>query len=644
MPVASADNGSGNSFQKAEADRRRGLNSRSPWEGVLGASLTDRDSCSFLVWAPNARNVQLQIESARNCHIEMKPMQNGYFHCCQSSIPAGTTYLYVLDGQKKRPDPASRYQPQGVHGPSQVCSHAFDWTDSAWRGISLESAVFYELHVGTFTPEGTFDAIIDRLPALKSLGITLVELMPVAQFPGERNWGYDGVFPYAVQNSYGEPDGLKRLVNACHSLGVGVALDVVYNHLGPEGNYLHDFGPYFTDRYKTPWGDAINFDGAQSDEVRRFFLENALYWIREFHVDALRLDAVHAIIDVSARRFLEELTERVRDLSLQLGRNILVIAENDRNDARSLKPVELGGFAFHSQWNDDFHHSTHALVTGERQGYYQDFGSIRDLAKACREGFVYSGQYSVFRKCSHGSSSAETPNQQFVVFSQNHDQVGNRAQGERLSQLVDFETQKLTAGIVLLSPFIPLIFMGEEYGEPAPFQYFVSHEDSRLLQKVREGRRGEFGDSGWSNSVPDPAAVETFSRSKLQWDTRDAGQHRILQSFYTELLRLRRSLPELSNLSKADTDVTEVDPEALIIKRTHGADCAMLFFNFGQASVRLDTPSDRFKWLKQLDSRDSKWGGPGSSAPEFIGPASDITFELGRRSFVLFRLGQGKAL
>lgn len=620
------------------------MNSSSPSEVALGANLLEGDSCSFLVWAPNARDVQLQIEGAQNCHIEMKPMENGYFHCCASSVPAGATYFYLLDGQKRRPDPASKCQPQGVHGPSQVCRDSFDWTDSAWRGISLESAVFYELHVGTFTPEGTFEATIDRLPALKSLGITLVELMPVAQFPGERNWGYDGVFPYAVQNSYGGPDGLKRLVNACHAIGIGLALDVVYNHLGPEGNYLHDFGPYFTDRYKTPWGDAINFDGAQSDEVRRFFLENALHWIREFHVDALRLDAVHAIIDVSARRFLEELTKRVSDLSLQVGRNIHVIAENDRNDARSLKPLELGGFAFDSQWNDDFHHSLHALVTGERQGYYQDFGSIHDLAKACREGFVYSGQYSAFRKCSHGSSSAETPNQQFVVFSQNHDQVGNRAQGERLSQLVDFETQKLIAGALLLSPFIPLLFMGEEYGELAPFQYFVSHEDPDLLEKVREGRRGEFGGAGWSSAVPDPAAVETFSRSKLHWDTRDTGRNRVLLSFYEELLKLRRTLPELSRLNKGDTDVTEVDPAILIIRRTHGADCATLFFNFGQASVRLDTPSDRFRWRKQLDSGDEKWGGPGSSTPEFIGAASDIGFELRKRSFIVFRLDRGKAL
>lgn len=620
------------------------MNSRSPSEVALGANLMEGDSCSFLVWAPNARNVQVQLEGALNRHIQMKPMPNGYFHCCASAIPAGTTYFYVLDGQKRRPDPASKYQPLGVHGPSQVCTNAFDWTDSAWRGISLESAVFYELHVGTFTPEGTFDAIIDRLPALKSLGITLVELMPTAQFPGERNWGYDGVFPYAVQNSYGGPDGLRRLVNACHAIGIGVALDVVYNHFGPEGNYLHDFGPYFTDRYRTPWGDAINFDGAQSDEVRRFFLENAVYWIREFHVDALRLDAVHAIIDVSAKRFLEELTERVRDLSLRLGRNIHVIAENDRNDARSLKPRELGGFAFDSQWNDDFHHSIHALVTGERQGYYQDFGSIHDLAKACREGFVYSGQYSAFRKCFHGSSSAETPNQQFVVFSQNHDQVGNRAQGERLSQLVDFEIQKLIAGIVLLSPFIPFIFMGEEYGETAPFQYFVSHEDQGLLENVREGRRREFGHVEGSNTIPDPGAVETFFRSKLQWDSRNTGQHTVLLSLYTELLILRRTLPELSNLSKADTTVTKASPEALIIKRTHGEDCATMLFNFGQASVSLTIPLNNAKWQKRVDSRDKKWAGPGSSVPEFIGPANDITLELGKRSFVLFRLDRGKAL
>lgn len=607
----------------------------SPCELTLGATLRDDGSCSFFVWAPNAKDIKVQIEGYSVNQIPMRCLQNGYFQCDAPSHPE-TTYFYVLNG-RKRPDPASRFQPNGVHGPSQVCSGIFHWTDAGWRGLSLDSAVIYELHVGTFTPQGTFDAIIERLSALKSLGITFLDLMPVAQFPGERNWGYDGVFPYAVQNSYGGPQGLKRLVNACHELGIGVLLDVVYNHLGPEGNYLSDFGPYFTDCYKTPWGHAINFDGAQSDEVRRFFLENALYWIREFHVDGLRLDAVHAIIDVSAHRFLEELTGRVKQLSMHLGRSVHVIAENDRNDARSLRPVDEGGFGFDSQWNDDFHHSIHALVTGERQGYYQDFGRIHHLAKACSEGFVYSGQYSMFRQRSHGSSSEKTPNHQFVVFSQNHDQVGNRAQGERLSQLVDFETQKLVAGIVLLSPFIPLLFMGEEFGETAPFQYFVGHEDTELLGKVRKGRQREFEGFAWGNKIPDPGDLETFCRSRVNWDLRETGHHRVLLSFYEELLRLRRIYLALSDLSKAGTGVTVVEPDTLIIERTHNADKVRMFFNFGQEKVCLNAPLESGKWQKLLDSCDEKWRGTRSSIPESVDSASHAAWDLEGRSFVLFR-------
>lgn len=613
------------------------LKGASASQALLGANLTEGDDCcSFLVWAPNAKTVNLQIAGPQKSSTPMISVENGYFECEIPSLTGETTYFYLLDGQKKLPDPASKFQPQGVHGPSQVCNRVFDWKDSDWCGVPLDAAVLYELHVGAFTPEGTFDAIIHRLPDLKSLGVTLLELMPVAQFPGKRNWGYDGVFPYAVQNSYGGPEGLKRLVNACHDMEIGIALDVVYNHFGPEGNYLHDFGPYFTDRYKTPWGDAVNFDGPQSDEVRRFFLENALYWIREFHIDALRLDAVHAIIDVSARRFLEELVEHVRQTSLQLGRKIHVIAENDRNDARSLWPLERGGFGFDSQWNDDFHHSLHALVTGERNGYYQDFGSIVQLAKACREGFVYSGQYSAFRHCRHGSSSADTPNHQFVVFSQNHDQVGNRAQGERLSNLLDFETQKLVAGIVILSPFIPLLFMGEEYGESAPFQYFVSHTDPELLEKVRQGRRSEFRDFSSSDAIPDPAALETFSRSKLHWEQRNTGTNRSLLSFYTELLRLRRALPALSSLSKAETHVSVVDPDVLVMKRTRRAESAVIFFNFGQDKVHMRNPSQMIKWRKTLDSRDQRWSGTGSSVPELIESGAEADFELGARSFVLY--------
>src|SRR5487761_1019672 len=549
---------------------------------ALGATPLNDGSCSFLVWAPFAQQMELQIEEPTSRRIPMEQLERGYFHCSAAAVRPGTKYTYRLNETKQRPDPASRHQPLGVHGPSQVYCPRFPWSDWHWKGIALPSAVFYEIHVATFTPAGTFDAIIPRLPALKSLGITMLELMPVAQFPGDRNWGYDGVYPYAVQNSYGGPEGLKRLANACHEVGLGLALDVVYNHLGPEGNYFGDFGPYFTDHYRTPWGNAINFDGPHSDEVRRFFIENALYWISEFHVDALRFDAIHAIIDASAKSFLEELTSRVHEFAARAGRTVHLIAENDRNDARTVKSQDAGGYGFDAQWNDDFHHALHSLVTSERNGYYEDFGSIHDLAKAYSEGFVYSGQYSHFRRRRHGNSSRDIASHRFLVSSQNHDQVGNRAEGERLSQIAPFETLKLIAGAVLLSPFIPLLFMGEEYADSSPFQYFVSHGDEGLIHSVREGRRKEFERFKWQDSVPDPQFPATFTRSKLHWDQRTHGQHATLLSFYTHLLKLRRTVAALSHLDKQTSRVTAFDPSALIIERWHDADRVVIAFNFAR--------------------------------------------------------------
>lgn len=611
----------------------------SPSELALGVGRAE-DCYSFLVWAPRARRVDLQIEQPSR-RFQMAPIGGGYFHYLMPGEPGPTRYFYVLDEQKKRPDPASRYQPEGVHGPSEVCCHRFHWTDEGWTGLALTDAVIYELHVGTFTPAGTLDAIIDRLPGLKSLGMTLIELMPIAQFPGDRNWGYDGVYPYAVQNSYGGPEALKRLVDACHSQEIGVALDVVYNHLGPEGNYLNDFGPYFTDRYKTPWGNAVNFDDAYSDEVRRFFIENALYWISVFHIDALRLDAIHAIVDTSAKPFLHELTERVAELSVRLGRKVHIIAESDRNDARSLAPTEVGGFGVDSEWNDDFHHALHALVTCERDGYYKDFGTIDHLAKACREGFVYSGEYSSFRRRRHGSSSIDVPCYQFVVFSQNHDQVGNRAQGERLSQLVCFETLKLIAGSVLLSPFIPLLFMGEEYGESSPFQYFVSHGDLDLIEKVREGRRREFKHFRWQGDIPDPASPETFRNSKLHWGEREEGQHRTLLSLYTELTKLRRSMSALSNPSKATSRVVVFQADTLIVERWSDEERATIFYNFGKDPILLRHVLACGTWEKKLESSDKKWDGPGCLAPASFDGQGQIALEVRGRSFVLIQRSDG---
>ncbi len=605
----------------------------------LGATPLSDGRCRFVVWAPAASRVELRIvpsEGRQNERlVPMEAAAKGYFQVEMEDAVSGDRYTYRLDGSKNRPDPASRFQPEGVHGPSQITQPDFAWTDAAWKGHRLEGYVLYELHVGAFTPQGTFDAIIPRLNELRDLGITALELMPVAQFPGERNWGYDGAFPYAAQDSYGGPEGLRRLVDACHAQQVAVVLDVVYNHLGPEGNYLADFGPYFTDRYRTPWGPAVNFDGRGSDEVRRYFIENALYWIEECHVDALRLDAVHAIVDPSARPFLAELAAEVRKRAKQSGRRVHLIAESDRNDPRLAEPREQNGLGLDALWNDDFHHALHALLTGERSGYYCDFGRTEHMATAFREGFVYSGQYSEYRKRRHGAPSHHLPPHRLVVFAQNHDQVGNRMLGERLGALTSLEASKLAAGLVALSPYLPLLFMGEEYGETAPFQYFVSHSDPGLIEAVRKGRREEFAAFGWQGEVPDPQDAATFERSRLQWNLRSTGHHTVLVALYKELLLLRRSLPALAGGSK---EVMQVRPReakhALLVRRWSEASEALMIFHFADAvdEVRVKLPDG--EWQKRLDSADVQWMGPGSQIPERV--AGDVILSVGPKAFVLF--------
>ena len=450
------------------------------WKLDIGAEVTEQGNTRFRVWAPKARTVALRMMSGkRTSTIPLQEEDDGFFSGVIEDVAGNDQYLYLLDNAVLRTDPASRYQPDGVHGVSQVVDpRLFPWHDQDWTGIPLHEYVIYELHVGTFTGKGTFEAVIPLLGYLKELGITAVELMPVAQFPGDRNWGYDGVCPFAPQNSYGGPDGLKLLIDACHAWGMAIVLDVVYNHLGPEGNYLHDFGPYFTDRYRTPWGDAVNFDGPDSDPVRHYFVSNALYWITEYHVDALRLDAIHAVYDFSALHILRELGEAAHRQGGALGRRVHVIAESDLNDVRVINPLESGGYGLDAQWNDDFHHALRTLLTGERTGYYSDFGQFSHLVKGFEEGFVLSGEYSAYRRRRHGSSSAGIPPGKLVVFSQNHDQVGNRMRGERLGEHLSAQQLKLAAATVLLSPYVPLLFMGEEYGEPAPFPFFVSHGDA----------------------------------------------------------------------------------------------------------------------------------------------------------------------
>jgi maltooligosyltrehalose trehalohydrolase len=563
--------------------------------------------------------VAVRIVAPEERVVELAPAPCGYFRGGASGVGPGTRFFYRLDDRLERPDPASRFQPAGVHGPSEVAASQFEWGDQNWRGLPLEDFVLYEIHVGTFTREGTLDAIVPRLDALKDLGITAIELMPVAQFPGGRNWGYDGVYPFAVQDSYGGPAGLKRLVNACHQRGLAVVLDVVYNHLGPEGSYLADFAPYFTDRYHTPWGSAINFDGPGSDEVRRFFIENALQWVKEYHMDGLRLDAVHAIVDPSARPFLEELGAAVHQEAQRLHRHVQVIPESDRNDPRMVEEVAAGGYGLDAVWNDDFHHALHALLTEERTGYYSDFGKLEDLGKAWREGFVYSGQYSSYRQRRHGRSARHLPAGRFVVFGQNHDQVGNRMQGERLSHLVPFERLKLAAAVVLLSPYLPLLFMGEEYGEPAPFQFFVSHSDKGLIEAVRKGRGEEFSAFGWGGEVPDPQNEATFLRSKLDWELQKQAPHSALRSFYRELIRFRRDLPALAKLSNAELEASVHEKEqVLFIVRGREDDAVALAFHFGGEALTIRLPFPRGRWFARLDSSESRWGGVGEGAPADI--------------------------
>jgi maltooligosyltrehalose trehalohydrolase len=549
----------------------------------------------------------------------------GYFSGTVDGAREGDRYLYVLDDGTEKPDPASMFQPDGVHGSSQIVDQGkFSWSDGGWRGRALDEYIIYELHVGTFTGEGTFEAAITMLDNLLDLGITAVELMPVAQFPGERNWGYDVVYPFAPQNSYGGPVGLKKLVDACHCRGLAVILDVVYNHLGPEGNYLHGFGPYFTDRYRTPWGDAVNFDGPYSDEVRRFFIENALYWVNEYHVDALRLDAIHGIFDFSARHLLEELATAVHREAKKLGRKIYVIAESDLNDVRLINPLKKGGYGLDALWNDDFHHTVHTLLIEEKYGYYMDFGGTGQFAKSFRERFVYSGEYSRYRRRRHGNSAKGRKAEQFVVFAQNHDQVGNRMFGERLAALVSFESLKLAAAVVLLSPYVPLLFMGEEYGEDAPFLYFVSHSDPGLIEAVREGRKEEFKSFVSRGEPPDPSSVETFMRSKPDVRKRLSGNHAVLLRFYKKLIHMRKSIPALAVPEKDDFQVSAGEEEKLVlVERREGDSRVVCLFNFNEREVKARFPCTGEMWGKLLDSSDSAWSGPGAVLPGKIRGGAD---------------------
>jgi len=592
---------------------------RRPRRLELGATCLEAGGTVFRVWAPRVDSLAVRLVGQAGAGVfPLRAEAGGYFTAPVPGAGPGDDYLFCFPDGSERPDPVSRWQPQGVHGPSRIVDPAaFAWSDAGWHGLPLEDYLVYELHVGTFSAAGTFAAIIPRLDDLLELGVSAVELMPVAQFPGERNWGYDGVYPFAVQHGYGGPEGLKRLVDACHDRGLAVILDVVYNHLGPEGNYLGCYGPYFTDRYRTPWGEAINFDGPESDAVRDYFIANALFWVTEYHLDGLRLDAVHGIFDCGARPFLRELTAAVHAEAERLGRSVQVIAESDRNDVRTLLPAGQGGLGFDAQWNDDFHHALHALLTGERSGYYADFGELSQLAAALRAGFVYTGQYSRFRRRRHGSSAAGRPPRQFVVCAQNHDQVGNRARGDRLAGSLPLEKLKLAAGTVLLSPGLPLLFMGEEYGETAPFSYFTSHADPQLAAAVQKGRREEFAAFVWQGEVPDPQAEATFLAAKLDPQLRRGGTHRSLYGFYRELIRLRRELPALRHPDLEGLEIAVLaDQQVLELRRRTGGQEALCLFNFAAESREVPLPRRPGGWRKLLDSAAGKWGGSGAASAE----------------------------
>lgn len=596
----------------------------------LGAQYKKGRACEFTVWAPEAKSLSISILHPEQKNVPLSPEEFGYWSAVVDGVEPGTLYFYNINGEKQRPDPASQSQPEGVHGPSEVVQHDFAWTDQSWKGIALKDMLLYELHTGTFTPEGTFEAIIPKLDHLLELGINAIEIMPISQFPGSRNWGYDGVFPFAAQNSYGGVEGLKKLVNACHSKGIAVVLDVVYNHMGPEGNYLNDYGPYFTDKYSTPWGKSLNFDDEHCDEVRNFFIQNALMWFRDFHIDGLRLDAVHAIKDLSAKHFLQELSLEVKALGKEVNKEVVLIAECDLNDPKFINPVEKNGFGLDGQWVDEFHHSLRSLITGEVDGYYADFGTFEHLRKAFADTFVYSGQYSEHRKKTFGAYPRENPYSQFVVFGQNHDQVGNRMLGDRITHLVSFEALKLIAGTYILSPYVPMLFMGEEYGEENPFQYFISHTDKELVEAVRKGRKKEFEYFNWQGEVPDPQSEDTFNKCKLNWAFRQDKKKEILFNFYKEIIRIRKTHPAFKNDQRGSMKVEADESKGLLIIRKfkttreeRSADLCIIY-NYKEDTNFSFTASSG-DWRKTLDSSDTRWSGPGNESSASVKAGEKVT-------------------
>jgi len=559
-----------------------------PWRLEFGARPAPSGGAQFRVWSPLSKEMSVKIKAPREILVPMD-YSDGIFTTSIKEIGPGADYVYVIDGKKERPDPVSRFQPSGVHGPSRIIDpDAFKWSDGGWKGIALEDYVIYELHIGTFTSEGTFASAIEKLSYLRDAGITAVEIMPVAQFPGSRNWGYDGVFPYAVQSSYGGPDGLKRLVDAAHHAGLAVIIDVVYNHFGPEGNYLPDFMPCFSGRYKSPWGEALNYDGPYSYGVRRYMIENALYWLTEYHVDALRLDAVHSILDFGAKHLLAELSEQFHSEEAKLGRKAFLIAESDLDDVRVIRPVAEGGWGMNAQWNDAFHHAVHTAITGDHHGYFADYEGLPDLRKAILEGYVYDWRFSKVRKCFHGSSSKDRPGSQFVVFTQNHDQVANALAGKRPVTMKSGGLEKVAAALLVCAPNLPMFFMGQEYGATTTFTYFTDFQDRDLAKAVSEGRKKEYAgflDEGFI----DPQSQEAFDASKLDWQQLQLPQHQETLNFHRDLLALRKRHKCLSNCRKdlTSVDFNQDDRWITIERRDESGERAIIVCNLGDKVVKI---------------------------------------------------------
>ncbi len=592
----------------------------------LGAIYNSATStCQFTVWAPEADHLSVEVSAPEKKSLPMKKNQEGYWKTDAVTLPEGALYKYRKNKETLLPDPASRYQPEGPHGPSAIVSPEYKWQANNWRGMEPDSLVIYELHIGTFSEEGTFAGVEKRLDYLLDLGINAIEIMPVAQFPGSRNWGYDGVDPFAVQNSYGGPAAFRSLVDACHQKGIAVILDVVYNHMGPEGNYLSQWGPYFTDKYNTPWGQALNFDDAWCDGVRNYFLQNALMWLHDYRVDGLRLDAVHAIKDLSARHFLQDLSKTVYKLSKETNHRHFLVAEVDLNDTRFISPEAQGGYALDSQWIDEFHHAWHAWLTGEKKGYYEDFGDFKHLEKAYKDTYIYNGIFSPHRKKIFGSRADNHPYHQFIVFIQNHDQVGNRMLGERLSELVGFDALKLAATAYLLSPYQPMLFMGEEWGEKAPFNYFVSHTDEALVEAVRQGRKREFAAFHGQGEPPDPQAEETFNASKLNWNFKENDEQKALWALYKKLIHLRKTHPSFQLSTRDSLEVLSWPEKKSLGLHKFSKDSALLcLLNTGSETASIEIPQLKEGYHLVLNTDDKKWEGSGQEVQKQLAGSETV--------------------